>query len=175
MNSLSVIIPSKTAVNLKACVKAVRDSGETCRIIVVDDGSEDDTRERVAKYIPRVTYLYKENGGQASAFNAGVAIARGEFVSFLDADDCWHPDKLERVLSEFRKSDHIDVVYHSLRLVDEKGKKLGIYPKTFSYIIKENPVGSFQEGMTPFGSATSGLSFRTSLLTKLLPVPKVPV
>lgn len=141
-------------------------------VIVVDDGSHDDTRERVAKYNQRVIYCYKDNGGQASAFNTGIRIAKGKFISFLDADDYWYPEKLEKVLNEFRESEHIDVVYHSLRLVDDQDKDLGVFPKTYSYIAKENPFGIFKEGRTPFGSTTSGLSFRTSVLVKLLPLPE---
>src|SRR6266852_114001 len=67
---------------------------EKMEILVVDDGSTDDTAERVRKYGERVKYLYKDNGGQASAFNYGSARARGEYVALLDADDYWLPGKL---------------------------------------------------------------------------------
>src|SRR5713226_5361501 len=63
-------------------------------ILVVDDGSTDDTFERVKKYGERVRYLHKQNGGQASALNCGFAEARGEIVAELDADDVWRPEKL---------------------------------------------------------------------------------
>jgi glycosyltransferase involved in cell wall biosynthesis len=56
-------------------------------ILVVDDGSTDDTEERLRKYEGTITYLRKANGGQASAFNYGLEGARGEVVAFLDADD----------------------------------------------------------------------------------------
>ena len=56
-------------------------------VLVVDDGSTDDTAERVKKYGSQVEYLYKPNGGQAAAFNWGLNRARGEIVFFLDADD----------------------------------------------------------------------------------------
>src|ERR1700730_10813668 len=71
---------------------------EQMEIIVVDDGSTDDTRERVAQYAERVQYFYKPNGGQASAFNFGIAKARGEYVALLDADDYWLPSKLSKVV-----------------------------------------------------------------------------
>src|SRR5690348_4302755 len=60
---------------------------EQLEILVVDDGSVDDTCARVKKYAGHVTYLYKENGGQASAFNFGISRAKGEIVALLDADD----------------------------------------------------------------------------------------
>jgi glycosyltransferase involved in cell wall biosynthesis len=64
-------------------------------IIVVDDGSADDTRERLAVFGPKVRYLHKENGGVSSARNLGVQEAHGDWIAFLDADDVWHPRKLE--------------------------------------------------------------------------------
>jgi glycosyltransferase involved in cell wall biosynthesis len=56
-------------------------------VIVVDDGSTDDSRRIISGYGDRVTPVFKENGGQASAFNAGFAASRGDVIIFLDADD----------------------------------------------------------------------------------------
>jgi len=58
-------------------------------IVVVDDGSTDQTPSLIQKFAPRVKHVRKKNGGQASAFNAGFAEARGEIVAFLDGDDWW--------------------------------------------------------------------------------------
>src|SRR5215213_900396 len=62
-------------------------------VIVVDDGSTDDSRAVIAAYGDRVVPVLKENGGQASAFNAGFAASRGELICFLDADDTFMPEK----------------------------------------------------------------------------------
>ncbi len=68
-------------------------------IIVVDDGSSDDTPQRMAPYADRVRYLRQANQGPSASRNNGIAAARGEFVAFLDADDIWHPQILEAQLS----------------------------------------------------------------------------
>src|SRR5437016_10401011 len=64
-------------------------------IIVVDDGSTDDTREQLAPYSERVCYIHQENGGLSAARNTGIRAAKGEWIALLDADDVWHPRKLE--------------------------------------------------------------------------------
>src|SRR5438552_8026864 len=84
-------------------------------ILVVDDGSTDDTPERMRKYGPAITYLRKRNGGQASAFNFGLTRAGGKIVALLDADDYWLPGKLRRLAEEFEKNPEAAMVYHAVR------------------------------------------------------------
>ncbi len=64
-------------------------------VIVVDDGSKDNTRERLAPYLDRIRYVYQENQGPSAARNTGIRSATGEWVALLDSDDLWHPRKLE--------------------------------------------------------------------------------
>jgi glycosyltransferase involved in cell wall biosynthesis len=68
-------------------------------VIVIDDGSTDDTADRVARFSTHVRYIHQLNQGVAAARNRGQREARSEFVAFLDADDVWHPRKLEIQLS----------------------------------------------------------------------------
>ena len=70
-------------------------------IIVIDDGSTDGSAAVAARYADRVEYLRQENAGPAAARNRGVELTHGNYVAFLDADDLWHPEKLERQAARF--------------------------------------------------------------------------
>lgn len=65
------------------------------RVLVVDDGSTDDTAQRIRSFGSSVRYLFQRNAGPSAARNRGVSAASGEWVAFLDGDDVWHPRKLE--------------------------------------------------------------------------------
>ncbi len=92
-------------------------------IIVVDDGSTDRTPEIVKKFEPRVRLLRKENGGQASAFNAGIPECKGEIVAFLDGDDWWAPNKLTRVAQVMATDQSVGIVGHGIINVQRDGRE----------------------------------------------------
>ncbi len=87
--------------------------------IVVDDGSTDGTRATCSGFGTAIRYIEKPNGGVASARNVGVAQARGEFVAFLDADDAWLPDKIEKQMEVVRTSPEAGMVYSGMYIADE--------------------------------------------------------
>lgn len=91
-------------------------------IIVVDDGSTDNSREVLCQYEGRVKLILKENGGQASAFNVGFTAAQGEIVCFLDSDDYWAPQLLERLAAMWRPE--YAIVLWWMQSVDEVGQPL---------------------------------------------------
>lgn len=103
---VSVIIPT---FNRKSWLEKAVDS-VLCQtfadfeLIVVDDGSTDDTRTLFKTAETRVSYLYQENQGVASARNAGIHAAQGKWIAFLDSDDAWLPEKLEKQIDFHRKN-----------------------------------------------------------------------
>jgi glycosyltransferase involved in cell wall biosynthesis len=142
---------------------------EQREILVVDDGSTDDTAERLKKYGNAIRYLRKSNGGQASAFNFGFAEARGEIIATLDADDLWMPQRLQRVCETFEKHPDAGMVYHRTHMW-RGGEEMQV-DSHFSEVsgrVPESCVSLLRYSMV----ATSCLAFRRSALNKLLPVPE---
>jgi glycosyltransferase involved in cell wall biosynthesis len=100
MPTVSVVIPAYNAKEFlgEALDSVLAQTYQPLEVIVVDDGSADETPQVVGPYAGKVTYMRKERGGPASARNAGIRAARGEWIAFLDADDVWMPGFLEKLL-----------------------------------------------------------------------------
>lgn len=142
---------------------------EEREILVIDDGSTDDTQERLRKFGEAIRYLRKPNGGQASAFNFGFANARGEVIALLDADDVWMPAKLERVYEEFERHPAAGMVYHRVHLWNGVSNiSDDTYFIPISGRVTENRRALLQYPMV----GTSCLAFRREALQELLPLPE---
>jgi hypothetical protein len=138
-------------------------------ILVVDDGSTDDTTARLRKFGNAIRYLYKSNGGQASAFNYGFAHARGEIIALLDADDVWLPNKLSRIREAFQQNPAAGMAYHRLYWWDGANQtEADRYFIPVSGRVSESRSALLQYPM----ASTSCLAFRRALLNRLLPVPE---
>lgn len=84
-------------------------------IVVVDDGSSDQSRTVLEPYGKQATLLFQENKGQAAAINAAVRASAGDILCFLDADDWWAPEKLAAISTTFDADDRLSLVYHRLQ------------------------------------------------------------
>ena len=109
---VSIIIPTyNRAEMLVECLESI--FAQTCdayEVIVVDDGSTDNTDELIKPYLDRVKYIKHENRGNAAARNSGLDLAKGEYIAFLDSDDLWLPDKLRRDVEYLDKHSDVDMV-----------------------------------------------------------------
>ena len=145
---------------------------EEIEILVVDDGSTDRTPEIIGKFVPRVRYLRKENGGQASAFNACIPELHGRIVSFLDGDDWWAKKKLAAVAEAFERNPEIAAVGHGYYEVrdDEPPREMFVPAKTCRLDLTSVEAARFANaGLTLLG--TSRLSVRREVLNRIGPVP----
>jgi glycosyltransferase involved in cell wall biosynthesis len=141
-------------------------------ILVVDDGSTDDTDEVVRKFAPRVRLLRKSNGGQASAFNAGIPEAHGEIVAFLDGDDWWAPGKLTAVSEAFAKDADVGLIGHGVTEVYPDGRQRTEVPREVSRFrvtsVEKAKTFRMQRGFL----GTSRMAYRKELLERIGCVPE---
>ncbi len=125
MARVSVIIPAYNVVAFieEAVRSALEQTFEDIEVIVVNDGSTDGTLQ-VLESLP-IHRIDQENRGLAAAKNAGIRQASGRFIAFLDGDDRWQPDLIERGLERLAASKTADVVVFDARLIDETGHPTG--------------------------------------------------
>jgi glycosyltransferase involved in cell wall biosynthesis len=140
-------------------------------VIVVDDGSTDNSRAIIAGYGERIVAVFKPNGGHASAFNAGFRASRGAIVMFLDADDALLAGAVEAVVQAWRPE--TAKAQFVLAHIDAGGHQLGA---TVPYLPSEMPEGDIRESILADGGyvgvPTSGNAFARSTLERLLPLPE---
>lgn len=161
--NISVIIPAYNSVGyLNEAIESVLQQTIAPReIIVVDDGSTDETKSVIRNFDDRVRYLYQKRSGVAAARNKGLELSRGDLITFIDADDIWKKSKLEIQVKRLRKNPELEMVIgflqrvttrskdHSLKVYD--GDEDGIYVLQLgSTLIKKSvftKVGNFDEEM----------------------------
>jgi glycosyltransferase involved in cell wall biosynthesis len=123
MPRVSTIIPSYNCAQFvgRAVDSALQQTYRDQEIIVIDDGSTDDTRAVMARFGTAVRYARQDNGGVSRARNHGLSLAGGEFVAYLDADDLWYPDKLEKQIAFLDTHSECGFVHTDVDVVNEDG------------------------------------------------------
>ncbi|MEL6929631.1 MAG: glycosyltransferase [Cyanobacteria bacterium J06600_6] len=124
---VSIVIPVyngekyiQTAVN-----SVLEQTYQNYEIIVIDDGSTDNTRQKLHPYHEQIRYVFQENSGSAAARNLGIKLAKGEFIAFLDSDDFWlMPEKLEKQVALFGDRPSLGGINTGWQIVDGEGKPI---------------------------------------------------
>lgn len=156
----------------EAIDSALGQTYDRIEVIVVDDGSTDGSKAVIESYGNKITTIFKSNEGQASAFNAGFARSSGEIICFLDADDLFLANKVERIVDGYTDPE-MGWCFHPLQSVDALVRPIS-GPRDVRYATGRYDFRSqYKRGKPGFWAApTSGLTFRRTLLEKLLPMPQ---
>jgi glycosyltransferase involved in cell wall biosynthesis len=172
----------------EAIDSALRQTYAAVEIIVIDDGSTDNSRMLIERYGRLVRAVFKRNGGQPSAINAGFRESCGEIVCLLDADDMFAPDKVARAIEIFARNPESGWIFHELDYVDEHGRDIPLHAlddqaHARAVLRRRRRYGAFShidlrerfaagERLPYACPAFSALVFRRHVLDAILPMPE---
>jgi hypothetical protein len=152
MRKVSVIIPVYGVEQyIAATVRSVLEQTyQDFELLIVDDGSPDRSVEICQQFAdPRIKIFRQENWGPSAARNTGIRQAQGTYLAFLDGDDLWLPDKLEKHVQHLDNSPAVGLSFSRSAFIDEMGNPLGIYQIphnlrsiTAPYVLCRNPIGN---------------------------------
>lgn len=128
MPQVSVVIPAYNAMKYlpETLDSALAQTFKDFEVILVNDGSRDGIENWATQIAdPRVKFITQQNRGTGAARNAGIRQAEGEYIAFLDADDLWHPTKLEKQVQVFNDRPEVGLVYTWVSTINEKGSFTG--------------------------------------------------
>lgn len=143
-------------------------------VIVVDDGSTDDSRAVVARYGARLTPVFQPNGGQAAALSAGFARSRGELVIFLDADDVLLPEAAALAAAAWAAQPEAAKIQYRMRVIDAAGRPTGEIKPAPNLPLLQGDLRRHAVSF-PFDlvwMATSGNAFPRRVLAEIMPIPE---
>jgi glycosyltransferase involved in cell wall biosynthesis len=151
MPSVSVIIPTHNRASMvkEAIQSVLSQTYKDFELIVVDDGSTDNTHELVTSLSDKVVYVYQPNNGRSSARNHGIRLARGKYIAFLDSDDLFLPTKLQKQVSLMEKNNDYLLSHTSYQHINAEGDYIGevksgtfsgnVYPKIIRRCVIATP------------------------------------
>ena len=112
-------------------------------VIIIDDGSTDETKDALREFNGAIRYLYQDNRGPSAARNAGIRLAQGEYICFLDADDLWESNKLELQLNFLEQHSDVGLVFsdeEEISAVGEPHQSLLGRSKFYSDLVDQQPL-----------------------------------
>jgi glycosyltransferase involved in cell wall biosynthesis len=138
------------------------------RVLVIDDGSTDDSRDIIHSYGDRITAIFQENGGQVAAYNRALEQIDSTYVIFLDADDLLYPDAVSRVIAAFASGDYVKVQFR-LDVVTHEGARTGVtVPQTVAVADCGKLLRAGWLYPSPPGS---GNAYQVAALKRIFPIP----
>ena len=131
MPKVSVIIPTYNREKFVArAIQSVLDQTyQDYEIIVIDDGSKDNTKDALKPFDHKIRYFFQENSGISRARNRGIQESVGEYIAFLDSDDRWIPEKLAIQVEILDQNKNVGIVYSKMIILDEQGNPCGFKPE----------------------------------------------
>ncbi len=122
MKKVSVVIPAynKAELTVKSVESVLKQTYKNIELIVVDDGSTDNTAQLLKPYTDKIKYVYKKNSGACSARNLGISLAQGEYIGLLDCDDLYLPRKLELSVKFLEEHPDYGFVHSAAYFVDDR-------------------------------------------------------
>jgi glycosyltransferase involved in cell wall biosynthesis len=148
-------------------------------LVVVNDGSTDDTQERVSAWIEafrathpnRVIFEKTTNGGQSAAFEHGFGLCSGRYIALLDSDDRWLPEKLARVAQAIASDPGAGMIMHPLHVIAQDGRRTGEVRPMRAKLSEGDVRREVRETTRSVVPATTGLVVRTDVFRSLVPFP----
>ena len=172
MNKISVIIPAYNAEKyIKETIESVlSQTYRNFELIIIDDGSTDSTANIIKDFASkdeRIQYIYQKNASQAVARNRGIKVSKGRFIAFLDADDLWMPDKLEKQILLLGNK-NIGLIYtdvikidHNSKLIPSKSSRKFLKGNVYKNIIYDNFIATSTVLVRKDALTENKLFFRT--------------
>jgi glycosyltransferase involved in cell wall biosynthesis len=139
------------------------------QVIVVDDGSTDRSRSVIERFGSRIHAIFTSNGGQGAAMNAGFAVATGDIVVFLDADDLLGPSAIATLLARWQPGTVF--AQYPLNIIDRDGSTIGVHPDPPSRLADGDVRAELLRTGSFGANVTSGLAFSRGALAQVMPLP----
>ncbi len=151
-----------------AISSALNQTYRNTEVIVVDDGSTDDSRDVIESFGDNVHAIFKPNGGQASAFNAGYLASRGEIIVFLDSDDLLNKEAIEQIVLNW--SPTFSKLQFPLEGIDEAGESIGVTVPRIE-LARGDVLPELLSSGSYSTAPTSGNAFPRDFLAQVMPIP----